>query len=214
MSPDGVRSDPYHGLCWETRESYQWQYEGGTDSGGRWEGQGVLRLEDGGELVGTWRAGARQGTFITSCPDLGIKQLRGQYKNGKLTGRGRITCESYNIEGTFRDGCLHGLARITSSSSSSSSSSLVIGRYLSGVAAGTWWQIFPHGGCLVGEVSEVSGLTISGDNLVYLFPDFITALQGHWLQSNLVKSRQSRVLSVWRENGVCQIRYLNYPTDN
>ena len=58
----------------------------------------------------------------------------------------------------------------------------------------------------MGEVSEVAGLTLTGDNLVYLFPDFITALQGQWLQSNLVTSRQSKVLSVWRENGVCQIR--------
>ena len=113
-----VRLDPYSSFCWESRERCEHQYEGGTDTCGRWDGEAVVRFEDGGELLGNWRNGTRNGRFLLTSPAAGIRQLRGHYKNGKLSGLGRVDYESHSVEGSFRDGCLHGLARLTDQGSS------------------------------------------------------------------------------------------------
>ena len=58
----------------------------------------------------------------------------------------------------------------------------------------------------MGEVSEVSGLSLTGADLSYLYPDLLTALQGQFVQSKMIRSKVSRVVGVWLEKGVCQIR--------
>ena len=80
------------------------------------------------------------------------------------------------------------------------------GRYLHGIPTGTWWQVFPYGGFLMGEVSEVAGLSLTGNSLLYLYPDLVTALRGKFDQSRMVKSKLSRVEAVWVEKGICEIR--------
>jgi hypothetical protein len=85
-----VRSDPYHGLSWDTRSSFQYDWDGDVDKDGKFHGTGSLKFADGGEVFGCWRNGVRVGKYTTSCPAQNIKLLSGEYKAGKLLGVGTI----------------------------------------------------------------------------------------------------------------------------
>ena len=46
-------------------------------------------------------------------------------------------------------------------------------------------MVMAGGGCVVGPVNEEGALT--GDNIAYLYPDFHTALLGHFNDGQLVR---------------------------
>ena len=50
--------------------------------------------------------------------------------------------------------------------------------------------MLPGGGCVVGPVNEEGALT--GDNIAYLYPDFHTALLGHFSDGQLARSDHNR----------------------
>ena len=74
-----MRSDPYHGLSWDTRSSFQYDWDGDVDKDGKFHGTGSLNFSDGGEVFGCWRNGVRVGKYTTSCPAQNIKLLSGEY---------------------------------------------------------------------------------------------------------------------------------------
>jgi hypothetical protein len=99
-----VRTDPFHGLRWETREQWGVEgWEGGLDGEGRWAGQGMARLPGGGEAAGIWRPGGREGRGSSSAPAQGVLALNGTYRAGRLAGLGKLLREDgTSLEGHFR----------------------------------------------------------------------------------------------------------------
>ena len=195
-----VRSDPYHGFSWETRTRFQYSFDGSLDEEEKFHGEGIVEFEDGGDIMASWNHGDKDGKFSSSCPNEGIKLLRGTYKRGKMFGIGKIVYDRYSIEGHFRDGCLHGLVKIRDSRT------FLVGRFLNGKPEGVWWQLFQFGGCLVGELDPEDHLSITSDNCMYLYPDNVTALVGQFDKSRLVAARETSVVEASLEKGSCNIR--------
>ena len=82
-----LRTDPYHGLQWGTREQWGVEgWEGPLDEQARWHGRGLVRLPEGGEVAGVWREGHREGRASTTAPAEGILSLVGEYRQGRLGG--------------------------------------------------------------------------------------------------------------------------------
>ena len=79
---------------------------------------------------------------------------------------------------------------------------LSVGRFHGGIKCGTCWTATRGGGYLVGEVITPSGQTESlhhGD-VVFLYPDLVTAIQGEFSHGRLVAGRLTHVSKV-RLNG-------------
>ena len=189
-SRKAVRSDPYHGLSWDTRSSFQYDWDGDVDKDGRFHGTGSLKFADGGEVFGCWRNGVRVGKYTTSCPAQNITLLSGEYKAGKLLGVGTVVFDNgESVEGHFRDGCLHGLARKLGVKKDL----IWVGRYLHGVPDGSCWEFLPGGGCIMGQTDKNGKL--SGNFVTYIYPDWRTCLVGTFSDSILVSAQAARVES-------------------
>jgi len=193
-----VRIDPYHGF--ESRNVKKYEWDGSFDEEGKMHGRGIVVFEDGGESYGTWVHGVRNGKGTTSCPSKNIKLMVGEFKNSKLNGQGRIV---YNDEKTlechFRDGCLHGLARLLCPRKKL----LWVGRYRNGMAHGVCWKLNPGGGYITGEVDSEGEL--SGTNICYIYPDFKTCYHGIFKEAIMVQARLSSVKSVRIFKGILEI---------
>ena len=156
----------------------------------KFNGKGVIKFCDGGEVFGTWKNGLRVGKCTTSCLAQNIKLLSGEYKAGKLVGKGKIVYENGDsIEGHFRDGCLHGLARQLDDNRKL----LWVGRYLHGIPDGTCWKFLPVGGCVTG-LADSSG-KLSGSSVTYIYPDWMTCLVGSFKDSRLISAQVARIQS-------------------
>ena len=96
-----------------------------------------------------------------------------------MTGSGRMILEDgCLVEGRFRDGCLHGLARLAGAEETpvhtqpltrklDAKRRLVwVGRYLGGRPSGVCWSFVSGGGMVVGKVDSEGKLT--GDEVVFL----------------------------------------------
>ena len=90
----------------------------------------------------------RKGRFSTSCPQLGIKLLLGDYnQHGDLTGPGKIVYSNDDVLiVSFSHGSINGLARRFSRTGEP----LWVGRFQFGKLTGTCWQFLPGGGCVTG----------------------------------------------------------------
>ena len=89
----------------------------------------------------------RHGRFSTSCPQIGIKLIIGDYHDGDLTGPGKIVYSNDDVLiVSFSHGAIHGLARRFSRSGET----LWVGKYQFGKLAGTCWQFVPGGGYITG----------------------------------------------------------------
>ena len=75
-------------------------------------GRCSVRLEDGTEIIGSWRGGVRQGQGSLMSPQLeslGITMLTGNYQDGYLTGVGRLHMQDGSVrEGWFLNGFADG----------------------------------------------------------------------------------------------------------
>ena len=198
-----VRSDPFHGFCWATRDMFKHSYEGSRDEAGQFHGEGSVSLQDGGEITGSWWKGFRSGKCsITN--NFGGLRLKGTFKNGRMCGKGIIIRDNFTVEGYFRDGCLHGLCSIEDLMDN-----LFIGRFNSGHPTGHWWQFIKSGGHLIGELEMTeAGVSIGGLDCVYLYPDCVSALAGEFQHSQLVRARSATVEEATVNRGVCQIRFM------
>ena len=189
-SRKAVRLDPYHGFTWDTRSRFQYEWEGDVDKEGRFHGTGTMKFADGGEVCGCWKNGVRIGRSSTTCTAQNIQQLTGEYKSGKLSGICTIVfTNGESIEGHFRDGCLHGLAR----GLGIKKNLMWVGRFLHGIPEGNHWSFFPVGGCLVGPAHSYD--KISSSNTTYIYPDWSTCLVGTFEDSLLVDAKTARLES-------------------
>ena len=157
-------------------------------------------------MFGCWKNGVRQGKFTTSYLEKGIRLLQGNYKAGKLIGVGSIEFDDGEIlEGQFRDGCLHGLVRRIGARRNL----LSVGRYSSGIPEGTFWEFFPGGGCIRGQVNSQG--SISDENGVYIYPDWVNCSVGIIENSLVMKSKEARIIAagIFKVNFIlCQLKIL------
>ena len=215
-----VRSDPYHGFSWGSRELFKYIYDGASDEDGMFHGEGTVSFKDGGEVTGSWCHGARSGKCAIANHDETLR-IKGMFKMGKLCGKGTILRETFTVDGYFRDGCLQGLCTIEDISGS-----LLVGRFTSGVPEGRWWQFIRAGGFLLGDLEMTEDrvsilfrtrfsvqciqcsvqVSVGGRDCVYVYPDCVTALVGDFRASQLIRARAASVTEARVERGVCRLR--------
>jgi len=150
------------------------------------QGKCAVTLKNGDECEGNWRQGMRMGKGTMIGPTLerlGISHLFGNYENGVLTGKGRMSMLDNSIlEGWFQHGYLHGPAKGTHSNGKLS----WVGWFQAGLAVGTCWQSVEGDAWLVGKVDKDGRMT--GDEIAFLYPDLSTALLGTFEEGVLVSA--------------------------
>ena len=108
--------------------------------------------------------------------------LEGDYISDELTGRARIKLPDETwMEGWFKQSVLHGFCRKFDKNHQLS----WVGMFRNGAPFGVCWQMMPGGGCVVGHVDEEGNLT--GSNIAYIYPDFVTAYIGQFSNGVFIK---------------------------
>ena len=75
-----------------------------------------------------------------------------------------------------------------------------LGNYRAGLPSGVVWSRLRGGGWLVGPVDDHGDF--SGDNIAFLYPDFSTAILGHFQKGILVRGKAARVTGISFIDGV------------
>ena len=133
----------------------------------------ILKLENGDLIEGFFKAGLRHGLCVVSLSEGNVAEIRGNYKDGKLDGKAKITLKDRStVDGFFKSGILHGFARYFDRKGRLS----FVGNHKNGRPDGTCWKIIRGGGCVVGRVDSDGHLT--GIRMAYIYPDYETALVG------------------------------------
>jgi len=120
-----------------------------------------------------------------------IENIKGKYNDGKLNGKAKIFFKNkISIDGYFKDGILHGFARYFDKKGRLT----FVGNHKNGLPDGTCWRIIRGGGCIVGMVDEYGHLT--GDDIAYIYPDFLTALVGTFIDGVMERGQEAEVVGV------------------
>ena len=154
----------------------------------------TIDLSDSLSTVVQLRNGLRHGHCKTFCSEGDIEAIKGDYRDGELHGRAKIYFSDETwIDGYFKDGVLHGFARYFDEKGRLT----FVGNHQNGLAVGTCWKIIRGGGSVVGKVDCEGRLT--GDSIAYIYPDYETALVGTFTDGVMVEAREAMVVSV-KEN--------------
>jgi len=133
-----------------------------------------------------------------------IRKAKGNFVEGKLEGEGVITfLDGSLLKGTFHKGVLHGLSRKFwcrfGPCDLFEKREWTVPKYLwevawfkDGVRTGVAWEFRAGGGAVVGAVDL--GGALSGDHVVYVYPDMWTMLAGgSFDDGQLVRGYESRL---------------------
>ena len=83
-----------------------------SGKGGRRDGAVSLSWSNGDTFSGSYWEGRRSGWGCVTCPRRGMASLTGEWVAGSLEGRGTVAGrDASKLEGRWRRGRLHGLAR-------------------------------------------------------------------------------------------------------
>jgi len=171
-------------------------YEGERDQMGRFNGSGVVELDDGSTITGMWLHGVRSGHFEIKTNKNELQYIEGEYKNDQMNGKIKIRFKDNTwLEGYFRAGILHGFCRYFSDKNRLT----FLGFHANGKPTGTCWKIVDGGGCLVGKVNCDGKL--SGSDIAYIYPDFCTTLLGDFDDGLMISAQQCRVVGMAWESG-------------
>jgi len=183
--------EPYPNM---KREKFS--YRGGKDDLKRLHGTGFIDFGFGGSTMsGSWDHGRREGRFKIETNRKGIVYIEGDYANDKLNGKVKVCFKNRTwLEGFFKDGVLHGFCRYFDEDNNLT----FVGMHRNGIPVGTCWKFYPGGGCVVGRVDSNGKHT--GSNIIYLYPDFKTALVGHFVDGEMVKAQECQIVKVLTEN--------------
>lgn len=183
VDPDNCHSlEPYPDLYEE-----EFEYKGGKVRG-EYHGKAVLEFSNGDVITGTFRDGLRHGDCRISTGRNGINALYGHYVDDELHGKAKVMFEDGDwLEGYFKEGVLHGFGRYFDRQGRLK----CVANHKNGVKHGVCWQIVRGGGCIVGRVDTKGRM--SGIRVAYLYPDFRTALVGHF-EDGLMKAAQVATL--------------------
>ena len=120
--------------------------------------------------------------------------------NDNMNGKVKIIfVDETWLEGFFTTGILHGFCRYFNATNKLT----FVGMHENGKAVGTCWKIVGGGGCVVGRVDEEGKL--SGPDIAYIYPDFMTALVGRFEDAELVSTHQCDVISIATERGCMKV---------
>jgi len=171
-------------------------YDGELDQMGRFHGQGSVRFDDGSIISGWWSHGVRSGLVKIITSRKGLQYVEGEYKNDKMDGKVKIKFKDDTwLEGYFSAGVLHGFCRYFNAKNRLT----FLGIHSNGKPSGTCWKIIEGGGCIVGSVDK--GGKLSGPDIGYIYPDFSTALVGHFDDGLMVSAQHCSVVSTSLESG-------------
>ena len=177
-----------------------------------------VRLQDGTEIIGSWRGGVRQGLGSLASPRLerlGISMLAGSYQDGHLTGVGRIHMQDGSVrEGWFlqgfADGPFKGDIKVRALLQHCSTAGLTVGvqgagcvwlgSYRKGLPSGLCWAAVQGTAWLTGWLDSQGEMT--GPELAFIYPDMSTAITGHFVKGKLVSGFHSRVVGLTHEGGL------------
>ena len=172
-------------------------YKGTVDSLNFPLGTGTLIYTNMDAFTGTFAHGLRNRTGVRIFSGGETSKISGTWVNGFLTGRAKIefTAGGY-VEGVYRFGVLHGLAR-----------EFGIGGYLkdfscfnNGVRIGWIYKGMLGGGYVIGKVDTDGALT--GEDIAFVYPDFRTAIKGQFVGGVLECGQECRVISSRQLGGV------------
>ena len=135
-----------------------------------------------------------------------IKSISGSYEKGKLHGRAKIVFEDRHfLDGFFKAGVLHGFARYFDKKGRL----IFVGNHRNGFPVDICWKIIRGGGCVVGTVDENGQM--SGDNIAYIYPDYVTALVGTFTNGVMERGQEANVLAVEEDNAGIKIPLFSEP---
>ena len=152
------------------RGTLKWEISGNRFEGhfidGSKEGRGCFYFSDGSTLSGTYRDEELGGETFYTHAD--GSYMIAEYENGEM-------------EGPFTEHAPDG-------------SVVTMGQHKHGRRSGVLQTFDEFGGSLIGTVDSEGRLT--GDNIVYVYPDKETALIGQFEDGQLVKARMAKLLKV------------------
>jgi len=147
--------------------------------------------------------GIRNGDGVVISTRNNIARLCGNYKSGKLQGKGKLIDMSTSVlDCRFRDSVLHGRARrIDMKKFREFRRQLTfVGRYANGRPSGPCWTYREGGGFLFG-IPDHSG-TLTGADIAYIYPDLETALVGEFDREVMVEAQRARVVAIEMVDGI------------
>ena len=111
---------------------------------------------------------------------------------GVLNGRGKVEYQSgLVIEGLFLNGYLEGSVV---GKCMHSGDEVFIGEYQRGVPVGPCWRRLDGGGWLHGVVDNEGQFT--GEDIMYIYPDFVTCLVGIFKNGIMMEASESKVIRI------------------
>ncbi|XP_065059251.1 histone-lysine N-methyltransferase SETD7-like [Rhopilema esculentum] len=172
----------------ESEDEDEGIYHGQTNEMGCPHGRGTTVFSNGSRFEGKFNNGVKEGrgTFFFadgSC-------LSGNYIDDALFGKAIYTYEDGSkLVGTYVDGELNGPAEEFHASGDIS----FRGNYTDNIRNGLchFWDEF--GGHIFGEVNESGQL--SGDDIIYVYPDKETALKGRFQDGELIQAQLATKIS-------------------
>ena len=184
--------EPYPDL-----HSESFTFKGGKDRHGKWKGKGVIEMEDGNVIAGTFSDGMRHGECRVESSRGNLRLIIGSYERDKLNGKAKLIYEDDTwLEGYFKDGVLHGFARYFDAKGRLT----FVGNHKNGKPVGVCWKVIKHGGAVVGRVDKNGELT--GLRVAYIFPDYKTAFVGGFSDGILEGAQVARLKAVIEDRGV------------
>ena len=165
-----------------------------------------VNLPNGVTIEGSFKAGLRHGPCLVNMSEGDVAEIRGNYKEGKLGGKAKITFNNKStIDGFFKDGILHGFGRYFDKKGRLT----FVGNHKNGRPDGTCWKIIRGGGCVVGRVDDAGQLT--GVRIAYIYPDYETALVGTFSDGVMEKGQEATVTGMVEDDAGMKVPIFSKP---
>ena len=176
-------------------------------------GKCSVTLNNGDELYGSWRHNKREGFGNVTGLGMearGIKVVQGYYSNGLIQGRGHVKLTNGGqFECNFVDSLVDGYVVSTFTRTvgdldqeTCNENHIVTGPFIAKFSRGlmighVWWSVL-GGGWLHGEVDSLSG-EMTGDELMYIYPDMVNVLYGKFTCGNMTKAQHTTIADVGKD---------------
>ena len=148
----------------------------------------------------------RNGPCLVIIRDVDVVEIRGNYKEGTLGGKAKITFnDKSTIDGFFKDGILHRFGRYFDKKGRLT----FVGNHKNGPPDGTCWKIIQGGGCMVGRVDSAGHLT--GVRIAYIYPDYETALVGTFSDGVMEKGQEATVTGMVEDEAGMKVPIFSKP---
>jgi len=199
VDPESPSWEPFPDL-----DDEEFEYTGGKIKG-EYNGKATLEFSNGDAATGTFRDGLRHGDFRVSCSRNGVTAIYGKYVDDELEGKAKIMFDGGDwFEGYFKEGIVHGFGRYFDNRGRLK----CVANHKNGLKFGVFWQIIRGGGCVVGRADDRGQM--SGIRIAYIYPDFRTALVGHF-EDGLMKAAQVASLKTIIDDGGIKVPIFTEP---